>query len=171
MVLLYPLEGEEFWPSRNELTIGLGNKEATKKDDNPICGMCSITVPSLRELFRGDKVLGDISFFEDSYIPFFFNIEKMLVERFIMDNSYMTTDEKFIDIYSILRRKPDGKSIGRVHDNIWRNIAFFLITRHCSQGEYEAFIRRLEQSARAFHMNCFSINYYNYLLDTYSKLF
>ena len=41
------------------------------------------------------------------------------------------------EIYSILRRRPDGKSLGFVHDCMWQAAALMLATRPLSQGEFE----------------------------------
>ena len=37
------------------------------------------------------------------------------------------TDDKFVEAYSAMRRRPDGKSLGYIHDVVWQLAARFLI--------------------------------------------
>lgn len=58
-------------------------------------------------------------------------------------------------------RRPDGKSSGYIHDVVWQLTARFLIAHVCSQNEFEACFRRLEQSARTWRVSPTSMNYLN----------
>lgn len=122
--------------------------------------VCEITVPSLRALFRGKgELVIDRTDFKDEYVPFFYPIETSLVSVGQRLPESMITDDRFIEAFSALRRRPDGKSAGFIHDVIWQLAADFLILHVCSQNEFEACFRRLEQSARTWHTGPTSMNY------------
>ena len=122
--------------------------------------VCTLSVPSLRALFRGTgELVIDRRDFKEEYIPFFHPIETTLVavgERLPL---HMILDDRFIEAFSAVRRRPDGKSVGFIHDVIWQLAADFLIRHVCSQHEFEACFRRLEQSARTWHTSATSTNY------------
>ena len=63
------------------------------------------------------------------------------------------------EIYSALRRRPDGGSLGFVHDYMWQAAALVLGTRPLSQAEFEAIMARLERSCRTFEQGPTSRNY------------
>ena len=67
-------------------------------------------------------------------------------------------DAEMREIYSALRRRPDGRSLGFVHDYIWQAAAFILGTRPLSQAEFEAIMARLERSCRTFELGPTSRN-------------
>lgn len=70
------------------------------------------------------------------------------------------------EIYSVLRRRPDGRSLGFVHDYMWQAAALILGTRSLSQAEFEAIMARLERSCRTFETNATSRNYITALRST-----
>jgi hypothetical protein len=70
------------------------------------------------------------------------------------------------EIYSTLRRRPDGRSLGFVHDYMWQAAALILGTRPLSQAEFEAIMARLERSCRTFELGPTSRNYVTSLRAT-----
>ncbi len=63
------------------------------------------------------------------------------------------------EVYSVLRRRPDGKSLGHLHDYMWQAAALLLASQPLSQAEFEAIMSRLERSCRTFRMGPTSTNY------------
>lgn len=146
-----PLSAQPF--ERTRLIVSIKGDESKTHE---------LVVVSLRALFRGEgQLVIDRTDFKDEYIPFFVPIEQTLVE--IMDDlpRECITDDKFVEAYSAMRRRPDGKSSGYIHDVVWQLTARFLIAHVCSQNEFEACFRRLEQSARTWRVSMTSMNYLN----------
>ena len=121
-------------------------------------------VESLRSLFRGNKQpprLGDFpAAYDDSF---------MLLELHVLEISHCFGDRRdaeMLEIYSMLRRRPDGKSLGFVHDYMWQAAALVLGTRPLSQPEFEAIVSRLERSCRTFEQGATSRNYVSTLRMT-----
>src|SRR5437016_2101851 len=77
------------------------------------------------------------------------------ISRFFGDRR----DAEMREIYSALRRRPDGRSLGFVHDYMWQEAALVLGTRPLSQAEFEAIMERLERSCRTFELGPTSRNY------------
>ena len=77
------------------------------------------------------------------------------ISRFFGDRR----DAEMREIYSALRRRPDGRSLGFVHDYMWQAAALVLGTRPLSQAEFEAIMARLERSCRTFEQGPTSKNY------------
>ena len=147
--LMLPVGGHPFDRSQ----VGLVLKESTDR-------VCRIAVPSLRVLFRGNGELTiNRTEFKEEYIPFFYPIETTLFQVGKGLPKHMIADDKFIEAFSIVRRRPDGKSAGYIHDIVWQLAADFLIRHVCSQNEFAACFRRLEQSARTWHTGPTSVNY------------
>jgi len=73
------------------------------------------------------------------------------------------TDETFIEIYSLMSRRPDGRSLGFIHDMIWQFAALMLCLKPLSEEEYTAIFRRLAHSARDWRTGPSSRFYINYL--------
>lgn len=122
-------------------------------------------VQSLRELFRGDRkppVLGDTP---TSYTLQFALLELHVVEASKLDKE--PRDAEMEEIYSALRRRPDGRSLGRLHDYMWQAAALLLGAYPLSQAEFEAIIGRLERSCRTFGMGLTSRNYVASLRQLY----
>ena len=69
----------------------------------------------------------------------------------------------------MLRRRPDGRSMGFVHDYLWQAAALILGTRPLSQAEFEAIMARLERSCRTFEMGPGSRNYVATLKGTLGR--
>ena len=147
--LMLPISGQPF----DRTQIGFVLKESTDR-------ICKITVPSLRALFRGNGELTiNRTEFKEEDIPFFYPIEATLLKVGEGLPMHMIADDTFIEAFSTMRRRPDGKSAGYIHDIVWQLAADFLIRHVCSQNEFEACFRRLEQSARTWHTGPTSANY------------
>jgi hypothetical protein len=121
-------------------------------------------VASLSSLFRGDRqppVLGDYpEAYNDSFI--LFDLHVLEISKFFGDRR----DTEMREIYSTLRRRPDGRSLGFVHDYLWQAAALVLGTRPLSQAEFEAILARLERSCRTFELGPGSRNYVAALKST-----
>ena len=112
---------------------------------------------SLRALFRGNKqppVLGAYpEAYNDSFI--LLDMHALEISRFFGDRR----DVEMKEVYSTLRRRPDGRSLGFVHDYMWQAAALVLGTRPLCQAEFEAIMARLERSCRTFEQGPTSKNY------------
>lgn len=62
-----------------------------------------------------------------------------------------------------MRRRPDGKSLGPLHDVVWQSAALVLGLRPWSEAEYAAVFGQLARSARHFRMGPSSRNYFEYV--------
>ncbi len=124
-------------------------------------------VDSLRALFRGDRqppVLGDYpEAYNDSFI--LFDLHVLEISKFFGDRR----DAEMKEVYSRLRRRPDGGSLGFVHDYLWQAAALILGTRPLSQSEFEAIMARLERSCRTFEEGPSSRNYVAALRQTFGQ--
>ena len=119
--------------------------------------VCEWKVDSLRSLFRGDRKPPTLGDYPEAYDDEFFILEMHVLQ--ISDLFGDRRDDEMREIYSILRRRPDGKSIGFVHDHMWQAAAILLGTRPLSQAEFEAILGRLERSCRTFSIGPGSRNY------------
>lgn len=120
---------------------------------------------SLRALFRGHQqppVLGDH--------PEAYNDAFILLDLHVLELSKVFGDRRdaeMREIYSSLRRRPDGPSRGFVHDYMWQAAAMILGTRPLCQAEFEAIMARLERSCRTFEQGPTSRNYVAALRSTF----
>ena len=73
------------------------------------------------------------------------------------------SDQEFEEAYSNLRRRPDGRSLGPLHDFAWQVGAVMLGTRVISQAEFEGVVGALAASARRWAQRPISRNYIGYL--------
>jgi hypothetical protein len=128
---------------------------------------CLWKTESLRALFRGDRkppALGDYpEAYQDSFS--LLDLHALEISEIFGDRR----DEEMLEIYSALRRRPDGRSLGFVHDYMWQAAAFVLATRPRSQAELEAILARLERSCRTFAMGPTSRNYVAALRQTWGQ--
>jgi hypothetical protein len=128
---------------------------------------CCWQADSLQALFRGNNkppLLGD---YPEAYEGCF-----MLLDLHALEISKIygeRRDAEMKEIYSMLRRRPDGKSPGFVHDYMWQAAAFVLGTRPLSQPEFEAIMARLERSCRTFEEGPSSRNYIAALRTTFER--
>jgi hypothetical protein len=70
----------------------------------------------------------------------------------------------------MLRRRPDGRSLGAVHDFLWQVTALLLGTQALSAAEFEALIGALERSTRKWGLRPVSRNYVGYLHRTLGEM-
>lgn len=125
---------------------------------------CLWETDSLRALVRGDRkppVLGDYPVaYQDSFA--ILDLHAFEISQIFGDRR----DEEMREIYSALRRRPDGRSLGFVHDYMWQAAAIVLGTRPLSQAEFQAILARLERSCRTFSIGPGSRNYIATLRST-----
>ena len=129
--------------------------------------VCFWETDSLRALFRGNRqppVLGD---YPEAYNETFmlFDLHALEFSKFFGDRR----DAELLEIYSTLRRRPDGRSLGLLHDYLWQAAAFVLGTRPLSQAEFEAILARLERSCRTFELGPGSRNLIAALRETFGR--
>ena len=125
---------------------------------------CMWHVDSLSDLFRGDAEapsFRDMEYYPEEYQPLFYDIERHVM--MMNDLAPPPTDSEFNDIYSSIRRRPDGRSTGALHDAVWQSACLALGLRVWSAKEFEAVFRQLARSARTFRMGASSRNYMAYL--------
>ncbi len=97
-------------------------------------------------------------------VMFFYGIEHKVLLFCAL--THHPLDAEFIEIYAQMRRRPDGKSLGPLHDVIWQSAAVVLGLRPWSAAEYTAVFGQLCRSARHFHIGPSSRNYLEYLQQT-----
>lgn len=123
--------------------------------------MAKWPVPSLRALFRGQKVPPDLTRYPPEYVPLFFASEGSVANLFRQTSP--RSDQEMEEIYATLRRRPDGKSLGVFHDCVWSIAAFFLGRYVVSQAEFEAIFQQLSVSTRRFALQPQSYRYAEYI--------
>ena len=114
-------------------------------------------VDSLRSLFRGEKQPPYLGAEPEAYNDVFCILELHLLD--LCDAIGDRRDLEMLEIYAALRRRPDGQSLGYIHDCMWQVAALLLGTRVLSQLEFEAIMSRLERSCRTFAQGPTSRNY------------
>jgi len=125
------------------------------------------TVTSLASLFRGDKQPPHLGAYPEAYQECFMLLDLQFLQlcQFIGDRR----DTEMLEVFSVLRRRPDGRSLGFVHDYMWQATALMLGIAPLSQAEYEAILSRLERSCRTFEMGPTSRNYSQTLRQTIGR--
>jgi hypothetical protein len=115
------------------------------------------SVTSLASLFRGDKQPPHLGDYPEAYEECFMLMDMQFLQlcEFIGDRR----DAEMLEVFSALRRRPDGRSLGFVHDYMWQAAALMLGITPLSQAEFEAILSRLERSCRTFEMGPTSRNY------------
>jgi len=128
------------------------------------------SVPSLRELWRG-KQLPPVKLdrYPRDYCGYFYFLEKHLLNlsdaRSANDTLGDLTDQEIEDVYSALRRRPDGRSLGSTHDFLWQVSALMLGTRAISPAQFEAILGQLEHSVRRWALRPVSRYYVQFLRE------
>jgi hypothetical protein len=123
-------------------------------------------VPALGELCRGSQTPPpDMDHYPKEYCADFYFIEKHLLTACAAKRD--RTDQEMEEICSMLRRRPDGRSLGVLHDFIWQVAALLLGTRALSQAEFEALLGALERSTRKWGLRPVSRNYVAYVHRTF----
>ncbi len=131
--------------------------------------MTGWSVPSLAGLFRGSRTPPpDMDHSPEEYAPPFFFIENHVLT--VCKAKGDRTDQELEEIYSMLRRRPDGRSLGAVHDFLWQVTALLLGTQVLSAAEFEALIGALERSTRKWGLRPVSRNYVAYLHRTLGEM-
>jgi hypothetical protein len=155
----FPVEKNRFLPIEDRRQVMLN-------DDRFFCHW---EAPKLAELFRGNRpapVLGDHP--DDEHTPVFSFIELPLLKLgHVLGDP---TDQQMEEIYATLRRRPDGRSLGFLHDALWQICALLLAMRPLSQPEFEAYINRLERSTRHMQTGPVSRNYLDVLRQTLGQM-
>jgi tetratricopeptide (TPR) repeat protein len=125
-------------------------------------------VASLRELFRGNRQPPANLDHEPPPYPDYFELlefHALMVCNLEGDR----TDQEFVEVYSLLRRRPDGKSIGPVHDALWQVSALLLSTFVISQAEFEAICGQLARVARRSQEGVISRHYAAWLHESFKE--
>jgi hypothetical protein len=141
--------------TRNEVWVSDGGRHALWRVD------------ALRPLFRGDRQPPPDAAMErypPEYVLFFAGIEHSVLLFCALTRQ--PTDAEFLDLYALMRRRPDGRSLGPLHDVIWQSAAVALGLRPWSEAEYTAVLGQLARSARHFKLGPSSRNYIGYLQQT-----
>jgi hypothetical protein len=118
-------------------------------------------VESLRPLFRGSLQPppdAEMAQYPEQYVPFFHRVEYN-VYRYCRTMELVPSDSEFLELYSQMRRRPDGRSLGPLHDVIWQSAALVLGLLPWSEAEYSAVFGQLARSARHFKLSLSSRNY------------
>jgi len=148
---------------------GQGNIRVCQKHSIPVTDGAKTVpweVPALAGLFRGNAIPpNDINHYPPDYFPHFFFVEKHFLA--LCDASKDRTDQEMEDIYSALRRRPDGRSLGAVHDFMWQVAALLLGSHTVSAAEYHALLGALVRSTRKWALRPVSRNYVAYLRRTF----
>jgi hypothetical protein len=123
-------------------------------------------VAALGELLRSNRTPPpDMNHYPQEYCSHFFFIENHVLTLCAAKGD--RTDQEMEDTYSMLRRRPDGRSLGIVHDFLWQVAALLLDARVLSPAEFEALLGALERSARKWALRPVSRNYVAYLHRTF----
>jgi hypothetical protein len=120
--------------------------------------------PTLQELFRGNRqppAPSEMERYPEDYVSAFYFIERHLLTICAAQGD--RTDAELEHLYSNLRRRPDGKSIGPEHDALWQVVALLLAMRPLSQAEFEAIFSQLARSVRRWKIGDTSRNYVAFL--------
>lgn len=126
-------------------------------------------VDSLRTLFRGDEAAppaSELERYPREFVKMFYEIERNL-PLFADGLKFPPTDGEMEEVFKTMRRRPDGKSLGQLHDFVWQNAAVMLGKYRCSEALYTALMKRLEHSARTFKMGMSSRNFMDYLCSNF----
>ena len=119
-------------------------------------------VATLSELFRGNQLPpSDIEHYPPQYAPYFYEIELQLLT--LCKAMGDRTDQELEEIYSALRRRPDGRSLGVAHDFLWQVVVLLLGKYVLSQAEFEGILSALVRSTRRWAQRPISRNYIAYL--------
>jgi hypothetical protein len=69
-----------------------------------------------------------------------------------------------LETYTQMRRRPNGKSLGPLHDVVWQSAALVLGLSVWSEAEYTAVFGQLARSTRHLRLFPSSRNYYENIL-------
>ncbi len=122
------------------------------------------------ELFRGNQAPpADLKFYPPEYALHFYFIENHLL-TVCRCLKIAPSDQELGDIYATLRRRPDAKSLGSLHDFLWQVTALWLGSSLISEAEFDAVFSQLHNSTRKFAIRPISRNYTDYLKTSLGKI-
>ncbi|MBX3732776.1 MAG: hypothetical protein KF791_09285 [Verrucomicrobiae bacterium] len=124
-------------------------------------------VESLQSLFRGDRPPPNLGDYPGEYDRPISVLE--LSVRELAEVVGDLRDDELREVYSALRRRPDGASLGPVHDFVWQASALMLGLQPLSQGEFGEIVGRLARSCRRFSLGPSSRNYSAMLRGLFGK--
>jgi hypothetical protein len=125
-----------------------------------------VTLPPIRELFRGTAKPGDLSRGPTTQLEPFFLMLEATVAAFCVADGRDESDQEMAIVYSELRRRPD-KDGGRLSSYVRAAAQLYMSARPVSQAEYDAVMGRLARSARTFSDGAISRNYLTTLRETF----
>ena len=129
-----------------------------------------IEVPSIRELFRGNRNPGSLGNTSDvKYMYIITYVERQWIALVNEEFLDVPRDMTMKEIYSQLRRRPDGSShnTDTIYSVIWQCLAFLTGVMEISEAEYTAILSRLVRSASTFCTSVATKNMYEQLLNVY----
>ena len=135
------------------------------KKDRP----CEWRVPCLSELFRGNKTPPRLEQYPPEYTPVFYFTEHHMLTADSATGGKLR-DREMEEIYRSIRRRPDGRSLGPVHDFLWQVAATVLALRPLSQAEHEEIFGRLARSCSNFAFGATSRNYFTQVRANVARL-
>ena len=173
------LEKDKLDPSRLSIAFPIGDDDKIISEDRTNIILVEMgktrhiewQVDSIRTLFRGTKSPPpdhEMAHYPDEYVGFFYGIERYVHTACSIRNPY-PFDEQFVEVYSMMRRRPDLKSTGLIHDVVWQAAALVLGLREWSEAEYVAVFAQLTRSVRTFSIGKDSRNYIEYLNGTVGR--
>ena len=150
--------GQEARIDRNQIWVSDGTRDVIWHVD------------ALRSLFRGDRrppPESQMAHYPMQYAMFFYGVERSVL--LFSDAMGPATDAELEDVYTQMRRRPDGKSGTLLHDVVWQAAVLTLGLRPWSEAEYTAVFGQLARSARHFKMGMTSRNYIHYLQENFGS--
>jgi tetratricopeptide (TPR) repeat protein len=155
-------------PAQEGGGVTITSRNRISLTDGERCGLW--TVPSLRALFRGNRQAPQESEMEQypaEYVDLFYCVE--FFASMILDADRDPTDDEFIELYSTMRRRPDGKGLGVLHDVVWQSACLALGMVKYSESEYGAVFGQLTRSVRHYRTGPSSRNYISYLRLNFNR--
>lgn len=126
-------------------------------------------VSSLRALFRGDRrAPPDMDHYPPEYTFHFYFIEQHVLT--LCRTQGDRTDQEMEQLYSALRRRPDGRRLSREHDFLWQVAALLLGQFPLSEAEFVGLFSQLERSTRKWALRPVSRHYAEYLHETFDRV-
>jgi hypothetical protein len=132
-------------------------------------GLETLALRPVRQLFTGNRKAPDLSQGPTPELEPFFILLEHTVVRFCEADGRDETDQEIEQIYSSVRRRPDGDS-GRLGAYLVAAARLYTSVRDVSEAEYEAVMRRLTKSARTFSAPPLSRNYLTTLRATFAAM-
>ena len=124
-----------------------------------------VQLKPLADLWTGDARPPDFgSHPPREYLPFLATIEQTAA-AYVAATQTQETDQEFERLYSLLRRRPGGRDDNPLFGYLQAAVRLYMSLRATSQAEFQAVVRRLEQSAQTFSEGYASSNYTRYALQ------